>query len=93
MVVFDASDPTRVLWFDDLAGEADDEFDEATVRIDSGKLYIASGALLQVRDQLTGRSLGQVLVPGLDEFVDWSVSDGAFLIAEETRATVYEVPD
>ena len=49
--------------------------------------------LLEVRDQLTGRLLGDLVVPGLDEFVAWSVADGAFLVAEETRATVFEVPD
>ncbi|MEO0652518.1 MAG: hypothetical protein AAFZ65_17730, partial [Planctomycetota bacterium] len=84
VLVFDGADPTRILWFEDLSGGGDDGFDEPTVRIDSGKLYVARGALLEVRDQLTGRSLGEVVVPGLDEFVAWGISDGAFLMAEET---------
>ena len=93
LVVLDASEPSRVLWFEDLSAGRDDDYVEPTVQIDSGKLYIARGALLAIRDQLTGRSLGEAVVPGLDEFVAWGIADGAFVVAEENRATVYEVPD
>jgi hypothetical protein len=82
------------LWFEDLRpAPGDDELLDPTVRFDSGKLYLARGAMLDVRDALTGRELGSAVVPGLDEFVAWSVADGAFLVAEETRATVFEIPD
>ena len=53
---------------------------------------IARGALLEVRDGLSGRTLGDLTLPGLDERVAWKVSQGAGLLAEETRATVFELP-
>ena len=62
------------------------------ISLDSGKLYMADGALLDVRDGLTGRGLGQLTLPGLDERIAWEVSQGAGLLAEETRASVFELP-
>lgn len=66
---------------------------DASIRVDSGKLYVARGAILSIYDLLSGRELGELAVPGLDEFVAWSVADGALLVAEETRLSVYDVPD
>ena len=51
-----------------------------------------SGALLEVRDGLSGRSLGEMTLPGLDERIAWGVSQGAGLLAEETRVSVFELP-
>jgi hypothetical protein len=31
-------------------------------------------------------------LPGLDERIAWQVSQGAGLLAEETRASVFELP-
>lgn len=76
-------------WFQRLAADAV----EGSMVLDSGKLYTASGALLSVRDGLTGRLLGELAVPGLDESVAWGIRQGAFLLAEETRASVFEIPD
>jgi hypothetical protein len=36
--------------------------------------------------------LGELTLPGLDERVAWKVSQGAGLLAEETRASVFELP-
>ena len=58
----------------------------------SGKLYLVKGALIEVRDTLTGRMLGDWAVPGLDESVAFLVSDGAGLLAEETRVSMFELP-
>lgn len=80
------------LWFEAVDVPADDEFPEVSISADSGKLYIVRGALLEVRDALTGRVLGDWAVPGLDERVGWMVSQGAGLLAEETRVSVFELP-
>jgi hypothetical protein len=48
--------------------------------------------LIDVRDALTGRALGEWTVPGLDESVAWEVCQGAALVAEEERASLYELP-
>jgi hypothetical protein len=81
-------------WFLDLAGPGSElEPGDASIRVDSGKLYVAQGAILSVYDLVSGRPLGEVAVPGLDDFVAWDVSDGALLVAEETRLSVYEIPD
>ena len=80
------------LWYDILRTEPLDEFVEVAIAADSGKLYLVDGALLEVRDMLTGRKLGEWAVPGLDERVAWQVSDGACLVAEETRISVFELP-
>lgn len=82
----------RALWHAPL-GEVDPEFPEVALHADSGKLYIARGADLQVRDLLSGRPLGELAVPGLDESVAWAVVQGAGLLAEETRVSIFEVPD
>lgn len=83
------SDP-RVAWHQELSGL---EAGEASVSMDSGKVYIARGTTLQVLDALSGRELGQAVVPGLDEYVAWQVREGAFLLAEENRVSIYEIPD
>ncbi len=80
------------LWREEVANESHDELPDVSISLDSGKLYIARGALLEVRDGLTGRSLGDLTMPGLDERIAWHVSQGAGLLAEETRATVFELP-
>ena len=69
-----------------------EDIPEVAVAADSGKLYVVKGALLEVRDGLTGRSLGDWVVPGLDERVSWRVSQGAALLAEERRVSVFELP-
>jgi hypothetical protein len=84
-----SKDP-RVTWYRELVGA---EPGEATIAMDSGKVYEARGTQLAVLDALSGRELGQAMVPGLDEHVAWSVRDGAFLLAEENRVSVYEIPD
>jgi len=85
------SDPTP-LWRERVADEVADELPEVTVTLDSGKLYVARGAIMQVRDALSGRELGEVTLPGLDEHIAWQVSQGAAVLAEETRASMFEVP-
>jgi len=79
------------LW-NEVLGDESDELPDVSVSFDSGKLYVARGALLEVRDGLSGRMLGDVTLPGLDERVAWKVAQGAGLLAEETRATVFELP-
>jgi len=79
------------LWREVLGEETDDILD-LSISLDSGKLYMARGALLEVRDGLSGRSLGELTLPGLDERVAWQVSQGAGLLAEENRVTVFELP-
>jgi hypothetical protein len=80
------------LWRETVANESHDELPDVSISLDSGKLYIARGVTLEVRDGLTGRSLGELTMPGLDERVAWQVSQGAGLLAEETRASVFELP-
>jgi hypothetical protein len=80
------------LWFEAIDVPADEDFPEVSISADSGKLYIVRGALLEVRDALTGRPLGDWAVPGLDERVSWMVCQGAGLLAEETRVSVFELP-
>jgi hypothetical protein len=79
------------LWREVLAEESD-ELPDVSISLDSGKLYLARGAMLEVRDGLSGRMLGELTLPGLDERVAWKVSQGAGLLAEETRASVFELP-
>ncbi len=79
------------LWREVLAEESD-ELPDVSISLDSGKLYVARGAMLEVRDGLSGRALGDLTLPGLDERVAWMVSQGAGLLAEETRASVFELP-
>jgi len=89
LVCYAVDDASRPAWFRELpAGE-----EEPTLRIDSGKLYAARGTALTVFDLVTGRELGQAIVPGLDEAIAWDVRSGAFLVAEENRISVFELPD
>ena len=80
------------LWFDFIPTSDDEDFVDASIESDSGKLYVTRGNTCDVRDTLTGRPLGDVTIPGLDEHVAWSVAEGAFLLGEETRISLYEVP-
>lgn len=94
VVVYEADDGSRPVWYEALGdAPSGDDLGDTSLALDSAKLYLARGALLSVRDLLTGRVLGELVVPGLDEHVAWTVSDGAFLVVEETRASVYEIPD
>jgi hypothetical protein len=79
---------SRVRWFERLEGDDDPEF---SISADSDKLYLARGTLLEVRDGLTGRRLGEYVVPGLDDRVGWTVRQGAGLLAEEQRVSVFEL--
>ena len=79
-------------WFRVLETKEQDELPEASILVDSGKLYLERGTLLEARDALTGRELGDWTVPGLDERIDWRVVDGAGLMAEETRVSLFELP-
>ena len=79
------------LWREVVSDESDD-MPDVSVLLDSGKLYVARGAMLEVRDGLSGRTLGEMTLPGLDERVAWTISQGAGLLAEETRASVFELP-
>lgn len=83
----------RPLWCESLSGLMDDELPDIGIAADSGKLYLARGAVLEVRDLLSGRSLGVSTVPGLDDHVAWTISQGAGLLAEETRVSIFEIPD
>lgn len=80
------------LWYEALSGEEDGEFPEVAVHADAGRLYVVKGALLEARDGLSGRKLDDWAVPGLDERVAWSVAQGACLVAEETRVSIFELP-
>ena len=80
------------LWRDDVSDDSPDDLPEVSVSMDSAKLYVVSGALLTVRDGLSGRGLGDWTLPGLDERIAWRVSQGAGLVAEETRASIFELP-
>jgi hypothetical protein len=80
------------LWYEIVSTQPMDEIPEVSIAADAGKLYLVKGALLEVRDTLTGRLLGDWAVPGLDELVAFQVSQGAGLVAEETRVSVFELP-
>jgi hypothetical protein len=80
------------LWYEIVSTQPADEIPEVSITADAGKLYLVKGALLEVRDTLTGRLLGDWAVPGLDESVAFQVGDGAGLLAEETRVSVFELP-
>ena len=80
------------LWREEVPNDSTDEMPDVSISMDSGKLYISSGAMLEVRDGLSGRSLGELTIPGLDERIAWKVSQGAGLLAEETRVSVFELP-
>jgi hypothetical protein len=78
-------------WYHILA-TSKQEMPDVSITADSGKLYIADGALVCARDLLTGRTLGDWTIPGLDEQVGWQVSHGAGLLAEEHRLSIFELP-
>lgn len=80
---------SRARWFERL--DEGDEEPELAVSADNDKLYLARGTLLEVRDALTGRRLGEYVVPGLDDRVGWTVRQGAGLLAEERRVSVFEL--
>ncbi|MDG1500225.1 MAG: PQQ-binding-like beta-propeller repeat protein [Planctomycetota bacterium] len=88
----DGDENQAPLWFDFVGASPEDDIAEVTIRSDSGKLYVNRGAHCGVRDTLTGRALGAVTIPGLDEHIAWSVSQGALLLGEETRISLYEIP-
>jgi hypothetical protein len=93
LVVFGTEgDEARPLWRESVSNESFDELPDVSIFVDSGKIYVAHGALLDVRDGISGRSLGELTLPGLDERVAFQVSQGAGLVAEETRASVFELP-
>jgi len=79
-------------WYEILSTGPVEAVPEVSIAADSGKLYVVRGALLEVRDLLTGRILGDWTIPGLDEQVAWRVCDGAGLLAEEHRVSVFELP-
>lgn len=79
------------LWYRMLGQETTSE-SQVGLWADSGKLYVEQGAWLNAYDALSGRLLGRWTVPGLDDQVDWRVSDGAGLLAEETRISLFELP-
>ena len=80
------------LWSERIVEDSADDLPDVSVSLDSGKLYLANDALLEVRDGLSGRALGEVALPGLDERIAWQVSQGAGVLAEENRASVFEIP-
>lgn len=79
-------------WFRILSTEEVATVPEYSITANSGKLYVVRGALLEVRDLLTGRNLGGWTVPGLDEQIAFQVCEGAGLLAEEQRVSVFELP-
>lgn len=82
----------RAAWYEILSTEAGQDLPDASITVDSGKLYDSSGAMVEVRDLLSGRALGDWTIPGLDEQVGWQVSEGAGLLAEENRISIFELP-
>lgn len=82
----------RPLWLKVLETTRLDDLAPASISADSGKLYLERGTDLFALDVLSGRALGEWTVPGLDEQIAWSVADGAGLLAEETRVSVFELP-
>jgi hypothetical protein len=88
----DARPGDMPLWYEILETRQVDELPEVSISADSGKVYVERGALLEARDALTGRALGEWTIPGLDDQIAWQVVDGAGLLAEETRVSVFELP-
>ncbi|MEX1023689.1 MAG: hypothetical protein WD226_01310 [Planctomycetota bacterium] len=80
------------LWSERVPNDSSDGLPDVSILVDSGKLYVADGAALTVRDVLSGRELGELTVPGLDERIAWQVSDGAGFLAEEDRMAIFELP-
>ncbi len=92
LVALDTSRPGDLRWFEVLETCSPDDVPSTSLVADSGKLYLATRAMLQARDGLTGRILGDWTVPGLDEKVGFLVSHGGGLLAEETRVSLFELP-
>jgi len=86
------SEGEPALWWNVLSTGRIEDIPEVSISVDSGKLYLVRGAMLEVCDLLSGRTLGEWTVPGLDEQVCWRVASGAGLLAEEHRLTIYELP-
>jgi len=80
------------LWHRILETRPTGDLPEVSISADSGKLYLERGAHMSAVDALTGRDLGEWTVPGLDEQIAWSVVQGAGLLAEETRVSLFELP-
>lgn len=80
------------LWYKVLDTRKVDDPPDVSISADSGKLYVEHGAYLDALDALTGRKLGDWTVPGLDDQVAWLVVNGAGLLAEETRVSMFELP-
>lgn len=83
----------RALWHEKIPESGLGGMPDVILSLDGGKVYVGRDASLDVRDALTGRLLGEMVVPGLDEHLAWKVSQGAGLLAEETRVSVFEIPD
>ncbi len=79
-------------WWRILSTRRGDGTPDIAMKCDEGKLYLVHEALIDIRDAVTGRALGEWTVPGLDESVAWDVCQGAALVAEEERASLYELP-
>lgn len=88
----DSSAGAAPLWYRILETKPIDDLPDVSITGDSGKLYVERRAHLEALDALSGRSLGDWTVPGLDEKIAWTVVDGAGLLAEETRVSVFELP-
>jgi len=86
------ADGDLVRWYDILSTERGGDHSGVSLTADCGKLYVSSGALVAARDLISGRLLGDWTIPGLDEQVGWQVSQGAGLLAEEHRLSVFELP-
>lgn len=82
----------KPLWRQTLENDSYDEMPEVSILLNSEKLYVASSAHLEVLDAVSGSSLGEWTLPGLDERVGWEVAMGGGLLAEETRVSVFELP-
>lgn len=80
------------LWSERVDNDSSDGLPDVSILVDSGKLYVARGAALTVRDVLSGRDLGALTIPGLDERIAWAVAEGAGLLAEEDRMAIFELP-
>jgi len=80
------------LWYEQAPIDEVDEYPDLHIWMDSGKLYMVHEALVDVRDALSGRDLGELTIPGLDERVAWGISQGAALVAEEERVSIFEIP-
>jgi len=88
----DASAGEGPLWYRILETRPVDDLPDVSVTADSAKFYLERQAHLEAVDGLSGRTLGSWTVPGLDEKVAFQVVDGAGLLAEETRVSVFELP-